>query len=66
MDCTKALELDPLYFKAVVRRAKAYLSLSRPEEALDGIFTSFLLFIKFQFVSPAHIFMLSSCRHFTV
>lgn len=38
MDCTKALELDPLYFKAVVRRAKAYLSLGRPEEALDGIF----------------------------
>ncbi|VDK78913.1 unnamed protein product [Litomosoides sigmodontis] len=37
IDCTKALELDPLYFKAIVRRAKAYLSLGRPEEALDDL-----------------------------
>ncbi|KAM3725832.1 Prenylcysteine oxidase [Dirofilaria immitis] len=43
MDCTKALELDPLYFKAVVRRAKAYLSLSRPEEALDDLTYAFVM-----------------------
>uniref|UniRef100_A0A0R3S0N5 TPR_REGION domain-containing protein n=1 Tax=Elaeophora elaphi TaxID=1147741 RepID=A0A0R3S0N5_9BILA len=43
IDCTKALELDPLYFKAVVRRAKAYLSLSRPEEALDDLTYAFVM-----------------------
>ncbi|KAL3982697.1 TPR repeat family protein [Acanthocheilonema viteae] len=43
MDCTKALELDPLYFKAVVRRAKAYLSLGRPEEALDDLTCAFVM-----------------------
>lgn len=45
IDCTKALELDPLYFKAIVRRAKAYLSLSKPEEALDGIFIFSLFYL---------------------
>ncbi|VDN03711.1 unnamed protein product [Thelazia callipaeda] len=35
LDCTKALELDPLYFKAVVRRARAYLCLNKSKEALD-------------------------------
>ncbi|EFO22239.2 hypothetical protein LOAG_06247 [Loa loa] len=43
VDCTKALGLDPLYFKAVVRRAKAYLSLSRPEEALDDLTYAFVM-----------------------
>ncbi|VDK62220.1 unnamed protein product [Onchocerca ochengi] len=43
IDCTKALELDPLYFKAIVRRAKAYLSLSKPEEALDDLTYAFVM-----------------------
>ncbi|VDO25278.1 unnamed protein product, partial [Onchocerca flexuosa] len=43
IDCTKALELDPLYFKAVVRRAKAYLSLSKPEQALDDLTYAFVM-----------------------
>ncbi|EJW88162.1 TPR Domain containing protein [Wuchereria bancrofti] len=43
MDCTKAVELAPLYLKAVVRRARAYLSVNRPDEALDDLTYAFVM-----------------------
>jgi Tfp pilus assembly protein PilF len=33
-DCTKALELNPTYFKALMRRAKLYEELDQLDKAL--------------------------------
>lgn len=35
IDCTAALECQPGYTKALLRRAEAYLALGKPQEALN-------------------------------
>lgn len=39
-ECTKALELNPTYMKALTRRAEAHEKLEHFEEALAGTFGS--------------------------
>ena len=39
-ECTKALELNPSYMKALTRRAEAHEKLEHFEEALAGTFRS--------------------------
>jgi import receptor subunit TOM70 len=36
-DCARAIELDPGYVKAVMRRAQAYEATDKLEDALDGV-----------------------------
>lgn len=42
-DCTKALELDPRYVKALLRRARALEKLGEFEPALDDVSTACIL-----------------------
>lgn len=42
-ECTKAIELNPLYKKALLRRAEAHEKLEHFEEAVSGIVEIFLL-----------------------
>ena len=46
-DCNNALQMDPLYVKALNRRAMAYEQTSRYEESLHG--KMFILFILYYF-----------------
>jgi hypothetical protein len=39
-DCARAIELDPGYVKAVIRRAQAYEATDKLEDALDGVSNS--------------------------
>lgn len=41
-ECTKALELNPSYKKALLRRAEAHEKLEHFEEAVSGIVNVFL------------------------
>lgn len=45
-DCTKAVELNPKYVKALFRRAKAYEKLDNKKECLEGGYFSVLLEMK--------------------
>ncbi|GAB2291524.1 hypothetical protein Dimus_025777 [Dionaea muscipula] len=56
-ECTKAVELNPVYVKALLRRADAYEKLERFEDAISGellmssfLGSFFLLFVFFFFL----------------
>ena len=41
-DCTASLELNPSYVKVLMRRSQAYEKLTKPEDALVGMYSSLL------------------------
>lgn len=51
-ECTKALELNPAYVKALVRRGEAHEKLEHFEEAIAG---KFKLKIRQGIIMPTHL-----------
>lgn len=51
-ECTKALELNPAYVKALVRRGEAHEKLEHFEEAIAGEFKFILTHLRFGLIAP--------------
>lgn len=59
-ECTKALELNPVYVKALIRRGEAHEKLESFEQAIAGEFKFYILVLNSIVLSFTRYFFFSS------